>query len=228
MLSDRLQHIYDLVPVTKVLADIGTDHGYLPIALVKEGKVDKAYAMDINEGPLEKAATNIKDAKVDASVTTILSDGLAHLPSDVNTVVIAGMGGMLMSRLLESEKDKLEALDCLVLSPHLDEDCVRRKVMTLGFVIEDEAMVVDNNKYYTVMVCRKGSEQWSDLEIRYSRRLMEARRPVWLTFMKKNADKCRYIIGRLEAQSSQVSRKRLREVQNELEEIEAVLRDDSK
>ncbi len=223
MLSDRLQFIYDMVPVTEVIADIGTDHGYLPIALVKGGKAVKAYAMDVNQGPLDKANSNIKVHVAEDKVTTILSDGLNKLPGDVKVVVIAGMGGMLMKRLLEDEKEKVANLEAMVLSPHLDEEQVRRQLHLMGWRIDSEKMVADNDKYYTVMVCVKGQEHYSELGYIYGEQLIVHKDPVFLELLRKKRDTLVDIRVNLMGQTTENARKRVIAMTNEIAEIERVL-----
>lgn len=213
-----------MTPTSKVIADIGTDHGYLPIALVKGGKADKVYAMDVNQGPLDKAKANISEHGEKARVITILSDGLEHLPEDVGTVVIAGMGGMLIGRILGSETDKVNGLDTLILSPHLDETAMRRKIHELGWSIEEERMVKDNDKFYTVMCCVKGDEHYTEREYTYGKQLLMKKDPVWLDCMSSRLRKLEIIKGNLEEQTTDNARKRLRAVVSEIMEIQEVIR----
>lgn len=222
MLSDRLQFIADMVPKCDVLADVGTDHGYLPIALVQAGKANTVYAMDINQGPLDKALQNIYGYGVKDRVHTILSDGLEHLPEEVEVVVIAGMGGMLMGNILERSADKLRSLKTMVLSPHGDADALRRKIHILGFMIRKECMVKDNGKYYTVMVCEKGHEQYKELEYSYGKRLMAGRDKVWLDYLADRTMKLNIIKVRLELQETENAKRRLKELNDELKEIRLV------
>ena len=87
------------------LADIGTDHGYIPIALVQEGRIPSALAMDVGKGPLSRAREHIHSQGLDTYIETRLSDGLTELhEGEADTVLIAGMGGMLMKRILEGGK----------------------------------------------------------------------------------------------------------------------------
>jgi tRNA (adenine22-N1)-methyltransferase len=197
MLSDRLQAIAKLVPYNSIVADIGTDHGYLPIALVKANQVSKAYAMDINEGPLLKAQENIRAYGLDKQVMPLKSSGLEHLPKDVKVVVIAGMGGILISNILETSKQKLDSIDSLILSPHLDVPHVRRTVHKLGFLISEEKMVEDQEKYYFILKCDQGDEHYSELEYEYGKKLMEEGSPVFLAYLESEKNKLEKVINRL-------------------------------
>ena len=100
-LSNRLQAIFDLVPTSAKVCDVGTDHAYLPIALSKSQKAKTIIACDVNESPLKKAQENLDKAKV-KNVDLRLSDGLSKVSeNEADTVIIAGMGGLLMCSILE-------------------------------------------------------------------------------------------------------------------------------
>lgn len=222
MLSQRLQLIADMVPDCQVMADIGTDHGYLPIELVTTGKVDHAYAMDINQGPLLKAKENILLHGVEGQVVTQLSDGLENLPEGVDTLVIAGMGGMLIGKILEAQAFKLDKIKWLVLSPHLDEPALRRKIHELGWAIKEEVMVKDKGKYYTVMKCLCQQEAYTTREYQYGKQLMDHMDPVWLDYLGAHMDKLKKIEAGLVSQGTENSQNRMKELRDEMKEIRMV------
>ena len=105
-LSKRLQTIYDMVQGPCVVADIGCDHGLLPIALVKNGKCDKAYACDIRKGPLSRAEEAIQMMGLQNQIITKLTDGLQGLEDDVEVVIIAGMGYDTIRNILQNSLEK--------------------------------------------------------------------------------------------------------------------------
>ena len=151
MLSKRLQNVADMVTKGYIVADIGTDHGYVPIYLIKNGIVPKAYAMDINEGPLKIAGKNIRLEGLQDKITTVLSDGMNEMTSEMaESVVIAGMGGDLITDILNRGKN-IKGIKELVLSPHKRVDIVRKYLLDNNWKITDENMVIDNNKYYTIL-----------------------------------------------------------------------------
>ena len=101
-LSARMERLASKVPYGSRLADVGTDHGYIPIALVLRGKISSAVAMDVNPGPLKRAEEHIRGQKLSAYIETRLSDGLTALQAgEADTVLIAGMGGALTVRILK-------------------------------------------------------------------------------------------------------------------------------
>ena len=101
-LSKRLETVASFVPKGSNIADIGTDHGYVPIYLVREGQAEHAVAMDVRKGPLERARAHVAEAGLGSRIDVRLSDGLAGLkPGEADCVVIAGMGGELIIHILE-------------------------------------------------------------------------------------------------------------------------------
>lgn len=143
MLSKRLKTVADMVTRGNIVADIGTDHGYVPIYLIKNKISPYAYAMDINMGPLKSAEKNIKSEGLSEKIETILSDGMEKFePGMADTVIIAGMGGELIIRILKASKAK-KSIKELVLSPHKGVDLVRKYILSENWHITDEKMLTD-------------------------------------------------------------------------------------
>ena len=141
-LSKRLKYVADFITPSYVLADIGTDHGFVPIYQVLHRDTPKVYAMDINKGPLERADEHIKEAGLEGKIETRLSDGMHKLKKgEAESVLIAGMGGALMVKILTEGKEALEDVKELVLSPHTEADLVRCFIRESHFVIDKEGMV---------------------------------------------------------------------------------------
>ena len=154
-ISSRLQKIIDTIETCEILADIGCDHGYVAISALKEGKAVRAVAADVARGPLDIARKNCETEDVSAKVKFILSDGFTNIEDeeDLNCAVIAGMGGLLMERILrEGRLKRFPYLRQLVLSPQSDLDAVRRLLIDeLSYTISTEYMVLDEGKYYYIM-----------------------------------------------------------------------------
>lgn len=145
----RLKRIVELIPPSDTVADIGCDHAYVSIELVKSGKAKKALACDINKGPLSSAEQNIKGEGLSRRIETRLSDGLKEVkPHEADTVVIAGMGGLLMERILTG---RLQDFDRFVLSPQSDIEHFRHFLKDNGMTIVSEDMLIDEKKYYTII-----------------------------------------------------------------------------
>ncbi len=151
-ISKRLQAVADMVSWGSRLADVGTDHGYVPIFLVLENRIPSAVAMDINQGPLERARLHIRQYGLEKSVETRLSDGLAKLlPGEADSILIAGMGGMLTVRILEGGREILQGAKELILQPQSDIREVRLFLKKNGYRIEAENMVEEDGKFYPMM-----------------------------------------------------------------------------
>ena len=134
------------------LCDVGTDHAHIPIRLLLDGVIDRSIAMDVIEGPLEKARENIALYGVSDKIELRLSDGLdSYRKGEARGLVIAGMGGRIMSRILLREPDKTLDFSEIILQPQADPEYVRRAVRELGLFIDREAVVLEDNKYYPVM-----------------------------------------------------------------------------
>ena len=190
-LSKRLQTIADFVKKDAVVADIGTDHAHIPIYLIKNNIISKAYACDINKGPLEKAKENINYYGV-KNIELRLSNGLEKLKTDeADTVIIAGMGGELITDILEKGRRFFESKRKFILSPHTKIDEVRKFLLSNGFEITKEDMCIDEGKFYTVMEAKytENKEMYSEAELLYGKYLIENKHPVLLRFLKKEETK---------------------------------------
>ncbi len=151
-LSERLKVIADNITGGRV-ADIGTDHAYLPIYLIKTNKASKVIACDIKEKPLQNAAKNIQKTNTD-NIELRLSNGLQGVGADeVDTIVIAGMGGEVISSILERCNWIKNERYLLLLQPMTSADFLRKFLCDNGFCIKGETAVLDAGKLYTVMVC---------------------------------------------------------------------------
>ncbi|MFQ8841601.1 MAG: class I SAM-dependent methyltransferase [Clostridium fessum] len=150
-LSKRLERIASFVQPGSRVADIGTDHGYVPIWLVQKGVCPSALAMDVRKGPLERAEEHVEEVGLSGKIELRLSDGLAKLKAgEADTVVIAGMGGKLTCRILEQGRhvweNWSEGKERLILSPQSEQDEVRHFLEEQGFSILREAMLTERGK----------------------------------------------------------------------------------
>lgn len=168
-LSKRMTLLASMVTEGNRLADVGTDHGYIPIALVQEGKIPSAIAMDVNRGPLSRAEEHIRTYGLEAYIETRLSDGLTELrPGEADTVLIAGMGGALTVRILENGTHCLDTVKELVLQPQSEIHLVREYLNTHRYRIVEEDMVLDEGKYYPMMKAVHGhAEAITEAELCY-------------------------------------------------------------
>ena len=151
-LSKRMKAVASMVTPGNALADIGTDHGYVPISLVQEKKIPRAIAMDINRGPLQRAQENIAAYQLEDYIQTRLSDGVNQLEAgEVDTILIAGMGGELVIHILSEGMEVCRSVKELVLQPQSELHKVRQFLREQNFEIVDEDMVIEDGKYYPMM-----------------------------------------------------------------------------
>ncbi len=153
-LSKRLQTICDMVQPGTRICDVGCDHAYVDIRLLQENKIAFALAMDVADGPLATARSNLELTELYESGRCELrkSDGLAaYEPGEADCMICAGMGGILMTSLLEAGQEKAASFEELLLSPQSELHLVREWLQRSGFVIAEERFLTDEGKYYTVM-----------------------------------------------------------------------------
>lgn len=149
-LSKRLECIYRMVPPS-VVADIGADHGKLIIALVKDGIASHGYAIENKKGPFERLKKAVSDADLENKIDILYSDGIEDLPSIVSTLVLAGMGGHLIIKILKKDVLKMINVKTIIVDAHTALGELREEITKLGFVISDEKIVFDANKYYEII-----------------------------------------------------------------------------
>ncbi|MBQ6631286.1 MAG: SAM-dependent methyltransferase [Romboutsia sp.] len=154
-LTDRLLKIASLVTKGKKVADIGTDHGYIPVYLLNKGHVDFAILADVNKGPLENARSEVRHNNLSDKVDLRLGSGIEVLnENEVDEVIIAGMGGILISELLEAKKNVAHSLDKLILQPMQAQDELRKYLLNNGYEILDEVLVKEDFRIYEIIVAK--------------------------------------------------------------------------
>lgn len=157
-LTERLKTIADVIDNCNIIADIGTDHGYIPIFCVKNNMAKGAIACDVNMGPLKIAQENIKKYNLEKCITTRLSDGLMELKKgEADVVVIAGMGGLLIRDIIEAGKSKITDSTLMLIQPMIAPAELRSFLFENGFNIIDEYVVREENKFYNIFAVKKGN-----------------------------------------------------------------------
>lgn len=245
-LSKRLEHIARLVSKGNRLADIGTDHGWLPISLVLENKVPFALAMDLRKGPLLRANQHIQEYALESKINTRISDGIQNLEmGEIDTIVIAGMGGELMVRILKDGERMRTGIKEYILSPHSDWALVRKYLREEQYQIIKEDMVYEDGKYYIIIKALPYSQVFSEnikdkkytvinqeefqKEIYqksdiFGERLILEKHPIFIQYLKKEQKKYRKIYGELKDRPFRIDlEKRKEEIQVYLEYIKEIL-----
>lgn len=222
--SNRLKLVASFVSGEGTVADIGTDHGYIPIYLVKHHIANGVIAMDVVDGPLERARKHIKQHKLEDRITVRKSNGLQKLEKgEAHTVVIAGMGGGLVIKILQERMDIAKTVKEFVLSPQSEIPQVRRFLQENGFSIEKEQMIKEDGKYYVVMrvVLGKGN-YYTNIDFEFGKYLIENKDKTFIEYLEKEEEKKRLVIEKLKTLSSENSKKRIEEISKQLEWIQQV------
>ena len=149
-LSKRLKIIFDMVPKS-VVADIGSDHGKLMISLVEAGIVNKGYAVENKEGPFERLRSNLIRYHVNDKITPLFSDGIKDITRDVETIVIAGMGGTNIVNILKAHPEKLVRVQTIIIDAHNAVPLARKEICQMGFAIADEKIIKEDDIFYEII-----------------------------------------------------------------------------
>ncbi len=202
----------------EVIADIGTDHGYVPIYLYQKGRIKKAYACDVRKGPLEKCRKNIALYGAEDVIETRLGSGLTPLKAgEAETAIMAGMGGMLIIHILQDSPEVAASLAELVLSPQRDFAEVRKYLHEIGFAIKEEHTIKEDRKPYVLMRCEREAEQYErEIEYLYGKRLLEKKDPILKEVLLHEEGKYSRLLENLKKNPTENAQKRLPEVERKL------------
>ncbi|MCX7843230.1 MAG: class I SAM-dependent methyltransferase [Clostridia bacterium] len=187
-LKGRLKLIADKVPRCHTVGDVGTDHAFIPIYLIQKGICKKAVAADIKEGPVNTAKKNIQSHGLDELIETRMGSGLQPLGmGECDTVVIAGMGGLLIRNILSEEYKKACATGTLVLQPMYAVEALRQWLYAEGFEIYDEELEAEDDKVYVVLCSRYTGVRVArkELDCIIGEKLIEKQDPLLAKYLDK-------------------------------------------
>lgn len=180
----RLERVAAQVPTGARLADIGSDHGYLPVALMRRGVIAGAVAGEVALTPFHAAERTVRDNGHEQLITVRLADGLAAIEpqDDITAVSICGMGGETIRDILDAGKARLSGRERLILQPNGGEQPLRQWLMDNGYRILSEEVLRENRFYYEIIVAeRAGPVQYTAEELYFGPLHMQARSPVFLS-----------------------------------------------
>ena len=231
-LSKRLQAVADLVTPGHRVADVGCDHAYTSIYLVENKISPYVIAMDINQGPIDRAKENIKKYGYEKEIATRKSDGLEKLKvGEVDTVLIAGMGGGLTVQILTQHRERMAGLKELVLSPQSEIYLVRKLMQEIGFTITNENMIKEEGKYYVMMKAEASTsvidnqpyQLLNKEHAHFGRLLLESKHPILREFLEKELERCSKILESLQKETSESINIRKNEIRESVKLIKAAL-----
>ncbi len=224
--SNRMTALAQLVTISGTFADIGTDHGYLPIYLIQQKRVKHAIAMDINAGPLERARQHVIQEGLQDKIQLRLSDGLSQLQEgEADVILIAGMGGGVILHILKQDLIKAQQAGELILQPQSEIALVRSFLCQEHFQILQEEMIAEDGKYYPMMKVRydasKPVEKLSQVAMEYGPLLLLKKNPVLKEFLEKEQHTKEGILAGLAKKSMDEVhiRNRYEELTQELERV---------
>jgi tRNA (adenine22-N1)-methyltransferase len=182
-LSKRLEYVAAHVPEGACLADIGSDHGYLPVALMRRGVIAAAVAGEVALTPFRAAERTVRENGLEQQIIVRLASGLAAIEPDdgVDAITICGMGGETIRDILEAGKARLKGHERLILQPNGGEQPLRRWLMENGYRISGEELLRENLFFYEIIVAeRSGAITYTPQELYFGPLQMQARSPAFL------------------------------------------------
>lgn len=215
-LSKRLEAVAGMVTAGNRVCDVGCDHGFVPIYLIKQGVSPGVLAMDVKEGPLKRAREHIQAYRLEKYIETRLSDGLSSYKSgEADSLICAGMGGKLMMKILEADRMKTDSFRELILQPQSELEQFRRFLRTQGYFIIAENMIEEDVKFYPIMKTVKKTDKtmtygesfeasWKQrMEDRYGPILLQEKHPVLYRYLEREKRILEGILEQIEANERQ-------------------------
>lgn len=200
-ISNRLKCVVSMIDKCSSIADIGTDHGYLPIYLIQNGICKTSIASDIKKGPLNKARANVKKYKMEEKIECRLGAGLSTIKvKEVDCAVISGMGGNLISDILKENLEVFKSLKYAVLQPVQNPEILRKYLYDKGFNIIDEELCIDENKYYEIIKVAYNNNVVIKDDIYYeiSENLIKKKHPLIKEYIEYKINKNKHIIDNID------------------------------
>lgn len=202
-LSKRLERVASYIPENARLADIGSDHAYLPCALVQREAISFAVAGEVVKGPFEKALNEVKLRNLEDQIEVRFGDGVEviQLDDQITAISICGMGGALIRDILDRglSQKKLSRTETLVLQPNVGEKTLRTFLMNQSYKIVAEEIIEENDKIYEIIVAEPSSESvtYTDHELTFGPFLLSNKTAVFKKKWLQELDKLHYILAQL-------------------------------
>lgn len=223
-LTSRLQTIVRHVPVNSICGDIGTDHGYIPIYLIQNKICKKVIATDVNEGPIKIAEEQIKRAGYKQQIETRLGDGLKpFMPGEVDCLIIAGMGGLLIRDILKSAGDLIKSIPLFILQPMIAQKELRQYLIENHLSIIDEDLAQEEQRIYEIIIAVHGQytiDHEINLEIPLP--LIQKKHPLLPSLIKRKKAELIKIIKECEGKKTRNAENKIIECRIKLKKIEEV------
>ena len=223
-LSERLLAAAGMVTKGNIVADVGCDHAYTSIYLCQAGIAPKVIAMDVNKGPLVGAKAHVEEAGLSENIDIRLSDGLQRLiPGEADTVLLCGMGGLLMIKILSDYPEATASLKELILQPQSEVGEVRHFLHKQGYEITKEHMLKEDGKFYVMMravKCAVPQAYETECDYVYGKLLLEEKNPVLSEYLDREHRLRSDVLAALSGQNTENARLRQYSLQQEFALIE--------
>jgi len=225
-LDGRLITVASLIPKGYSIADIGTDHAYLPIYLVTYNICPKVIATDLSPGPLNRAKENVQIYNLSDKIELRLGEGLEPIaPGEVDAAVIAGMGGETIARILQRSDAVAETLDRIIIQPMTNQPKLRKNLFEIGFSIIDERVAKDDGKFYEIIVIQKKTQDsFDDIDVEIGPILREKRDSIITEYLTHRLLKFEKLVCKLENMQSHYALRALKEYKRQIAFLKEVLK----
>lgn len=224
-LSERLRLVASFAETGTVLADIGSDHAYLPCWLIQNGRISRAIAGEVVKGPFESAKRNVAKEGLTDQITVRLANGLqAILPEDgVETVTIAGMGGSLIASILKSDSKRLSGVKRIIVQPNIHAMAIREWAVDYSWMIVDETILKEDNKIYEILVLERGEQSYTSEELLMGPILLQERTAVfqekWQGELKEIERVINVLTQSAQSEEAKSKRQQLNETKDRIERV---------
>jgi len=225
-LDSRLLTLAFMVPKGYKIADIGTDHAYLPIYLISHDICPKVIATDLRPGPLKRAKEHVQNFNLSDKIELRLGEGLEPIaPGEVDAVVIAGIGGETIARILQKSKAVAEGLKRIIIQPMTNQPKLRKMLFEMGYQIIDEKVAVDDGIYYEIIVVQRGFQgSFDDVDVEIGPILKEKKEPVIEEYLRSRLSKLEKLIDKLKHTQSLYAIQALKEYKRRIAILKEVLK----
>ncbi|MGN1033891.1 MAG: tRNA (adenine(22)-N(1))-methyltransferase [Intestinibacter sp.] len=226
-LTDRLLKIASLVDKDKKIADIGTDHGYIPVYLLTKNIINYAILGDINKGPLENAKKEVVKNNLSDKVDLRLGSGIEVLrPNEVDQIIIAGMGGILINDILKANEPVAHSAEKLILQPMQSPEELRKFLYQNGYEILDEYLVREDHRLYEIIVCKYqglNPREINSIYYEVGEKLVEKNDPLLEDFIKNKIRINENILKKLEGKEGGLVEDRKAIINKKLNDLNSLL-----
>lgn len=188
-INERLKRVASYVDDNSYIIDVGCDHALLDIYLVKTKKNIKTIASDISDGPLEYAYKNIEKENLLNKIKITKRNGIDNLEKEVDTIVISGMGTSNVLDIIFRNKDNLKNIKKIIISSNNDWYSLRKTFTENNYYIKEEDIILENNKFYPIIIFEKGTKKYKKYELKYGPILLKSNNEIFKKYTEKEITK---------------------------------------